>query len=247
MRSGLVGSLICGMSIGPVKLPTGDEMPARVLKRISALGHHLALWAEALETLRGRLEKSRLPEAWREHVRAGLPDLGAAFERLEVMVRMPVDDVAGWVIAPGQEEAVPALQAGGRALLHLPALRKTWAGWLRESVFEDLKMRLGRAWVVDPTPLPLHGALPGLGLTRWGDFDRLAETGRAFRVLTQTGEVWMVDAKSSGVDWKSVADRLAGCALGEAVIEELGVNDGSLWRAIFEVIEGRWEMNALEG
>ena len=98
----------------------------------------------------------------------------------------------------------------------------------------------------DPTPLPLHGALPGLGLTRWGDFDRLAETGRAFRVLTQTGEVWMVDAKSSGVDWKSVADRLAGCALGEAVIEELGVHDGTLCRAVFGVSEGRWEMNALE-
>jgi hypothetical protein len=158
-----------------------------------------------------------------------------------------VEDVAGWVIEPGQEETVPALQAGGRALLHLPAMRKTWAGWLRESVFEDLKMRLGRAWVVDPAPLPSHGALPGLGLTRWGDFDRLAETGRAFRVLTQTGEVWMVDAKSSGVDWKSAADRLAGCALGEAVIEELGVHDGTLWRAVFGLSEGRWEMNALEG
>ncbi len=246
MRCGQLGSLICGMSIGQVKLHSGDELPARVLKRIGALGHHLALWAEALETLRVRLEKDRLPEAWREHVRAGLPDHGAAFERLEVMVRIPVEDVAGWVIEPGQEEAVPALQAGGRALLHLPALRKTWAGWLRESVFEDLKMRLGRAWVVDPTPLPSHGALPGLGLTRWGDFDRLAETGRAFRVLTQTGEVWMVNAKSSGVDWKSAADRLAGCALGEAVIEELGVHDGTLWRAIFGVREGRWEMNALE-
>jgi hypothetical protein len=57
----------------------------------------------------------------------------------------------------------------------------------------------------------------------------------------------MVDAKSSGVDWKSAADRLAGCALGEAVIEELVVHDGTLWRAVFGVCDGRWEMNALEG
>jgi hypothetical protein len=234
------------MSNGQVKLPSGDELPARVLKRIGALGHHLAQWAEALETLRGRLEKDRLPEAWRGHVRAGLPSGGGILEKLEVSVRVPEEDAAGWVVEPGREEAVPALTAGARALLHLPALRKTWAGWLRESVFEDLKLRMRRAWVVDPALLPSHGALPGLGIARWGDFDRLAETGRSFRVLPKPGEVWMVDAKSSGVDWKSAADRLTGCAVGEAVIEELGVHNGTLWRAVFGVSEGRWEMNTLE-
>ena len=246
MRYGQAGSLISGMFSGQENLPSGDELPARVLKRIGALGHHLALWAEALETLRGRLEKDRLPEAWRGHVRAGLPSGGGALEKLEVSVRVPEQEAAGWVVEPGREEAVPALTAGARALLHLPALRKTWAGWLRESVFEDLKMRLGRAWVVDQALLPSHGALPGLGIARWGDFDRLGETGRSFRVLTKTGEIWTVDVESSEVDWRSVADHLAGCALGDAVIEELGVNDGSLWRADFEVIEGRWEMKALE-
>jgi hypothetical protein len=234
------------MFSGQENLPSGDELPARVLKRIGALGHHLALWAEALDALRGRLEKDRVPEAWREHVRAGLPSGGGVLEKLEVSVRVPEEDAAGWVVEPGREEAVPALTAGARALLHLPALRKTWAGWLRESVFEDLKMRLGRAWVVDQALLPSHGALPGLGIARWGDFDRLGETGRSFRVLTKTGEIWTVDVESSELDWKSVADRLAGCAVGEAVVEELGVNDGSLWRADFEVIEGRWEMKALE-
>lgn len=246
MRYGQAGSLISGMSIGQAKLPSGEELPARVLKRIGALGHHLAQWAEVLETLRGRLEKGRLPEAWREHVRAGLPSSGGVLEKLAVSVRVPEEDAAGWVVEPRREDATPVLTAGARALLHLPALRKTWAGWLRESVFEDLKLRLGRAWVVDPALLPAHGALPGLGIARWGDFDRLAETGRSFRVLTKTGEIWTVDVESSGVDWKSAADRLAGCAVGEAVIEELGVHDGTLWRAVFGVSEGRWEMKALE-
>jgi hypothetical protein len=239
------GSLICGMSNGQVKLPSGEELPARVVKRIGALGHHVALWAEAMETLRGRLEKDRLPEPWRTHVRAALPEKGAPWERLEVIVRLPESEATEWVVEAAAEGNVPALRAGARALLHLPMLRKSWAGWLRESVFEDLKLRLGRAWLVDPTPLPSHGALPGLGIARWRDFERLRGTGRAFRISDRRGEMTTVGGPSSTSDWEAAAKMLGDCALGEAIVEELSLRKGSFWRAVFEVSEGRWEMTEL--
>lgn len=236
------GSLVDLMSFqGPVA-----ELPSRVLKRMGALGHHLNQWSEALEALRGRLEKGRLPEAWKEHVRAGLPEVGEAFERLEVSIRVPEGDTASWVVESSREEAVPALKAGARALLHLPALRKTWAGWLRESVLEDLQLRLGRAWVVDPTALPAHAALPGLNIARWGDLDRMAKGGRGFRISNRSGDLWVVDAESSETEWRGVSGYLAGCKMGDAVIDEMSGTGGQIWRAKFEVIEGRWELRELE-
>jgi hypothetical protein len=245
MRRTPGGSLIPEMSFAQVKLNSGNVLPARMVKRIGALGHHVALWAEALETLRGRLEKDRLPEGWRDHVRAGLPDRGATLEQLEVMVRVPEAEAGGWLVEPQRADAVAALGAGPRALLHLPVLRKTWTGWLRESVFEDLRVRLGRAWVVDPTPLPSHGALPGLGIARWGDFDRLAGTGRVFRISPRRADVWTVDSDSTLSDWKVVADELADCPLGGAVIEQLPAKGGSHWRAAFGKTAGVWEMTEL--
>ena len=219
----------------------GAELPARVLKQISALGHHVAAWGEALEALRRRLQKDRLPETWQAHVRAALPASVPAPKTLTVPIRV-IEKVPGaWVVEPEHGLSLPALTAGARALLHLPTLHKTWAGWLRGSVLEDLQLRLARAWIVDSTPLPAQGALPGLGIARWGDWARLANSGRRFRIAFLGGETCTLDLDSREADWQMVADQLAVNALDGAVMEELPTKDGTLLTVSFALREGRWE------
>lgn len=218
----------------------GVELPARVLKQIGALGHHVAVWADALAALRGRLEKDRLPEAWRAHVQAALPESVPTRDELSVQIRVFEEDAAAWVVDPESSLSVPALTAGARALLHLPALHKTWSGWLRGSVLADLQLRLGRAWIVDPTPLPAHGALPGLGMARWAEWARLAESGRRFRIAFAGGESCTLAADSGEAAWKQAAGQLGDCALGGAVVEELPGKTGTLRAVSFALEEGRW-------
>lgn len=219
----------------------GAELPARVLKQISALGHHIAVWGEALEALRRRLEKDRLPEPWQDHVRAALPASAPAPVTLTVPIRVFEKDAGAWLVEPDHGLSLPALTAGARALLHLPTLHRTWSGWLRRSVLEDLQLRLGRAWIVDSTPLPAQGALPGLGIACWGDWTRLADSGRRFRIAFHGGETCILDSDSRESDWQRVADQLAVTALGGAVIEEVPTRNGTLVTVSFALREGRWE------
>jgi hypothetical protein len=245
MHLGLAGALVGTMSSKVAVPHPGADLPPRALKRLDALGHHIAAWSGALEALRGRLKKDRLPESWQAHVRAGLPEeIGPPLEAMEIHIRVPEDQAADdWWIDFESTPAMPALTAAARALLHLPALQKTWLGWLRGSVLVDLRQRLGRAWIVDPSALPCHGALPGLGLARWADFDRLANSGRRFRIAIQGGDLWTLDAGSEATEWKKVADQLADCELGGAVVEELPVRVGSLRTVAYALKEGRWQLS----
>lgn len=232
------GSLIRAM---PIEDPS-NELPARAMKRMASLGHHLALWTDALAALRNRLAKDRLPETWRTHVLAGLPEGTGAVDSLALTVHLPVGEPAGWTVEPRRDEPTPALTASARALLHLPALQKTWATWLRGNVLADLLERLGRAWIVDPSSLPSQGALPGLGIARWADFHRLADSGRRFRLEFKHGDQWTLDPSTVLADWQTVAGQLAGCALGGAVVEELPGQAGTLLEVSFALRAGRWEL-----
>lgn len=66
------------------------------------------------------------------------------------------------------------------ALLWSPALKKVWETTLRSSHLERLRSIVPFAWVVDPTPLPPHAALPRLNVHSW---DEVAEFSQKERQL----------------------------------------------------------------
>ncbi|NIP97259.1 MAG: hypothetical protein GWO24_29040 [Akkermansiaceae bacterium] len=53
------------------------------------------------------------------------------------------------------------------ALLWSPALREVWKGELRGSHLRRLRELVPYSWIVDPTPLPPHAALPRLEVNDW--------------------------------------------------------------------------------
>jgi len=55
------------------------------------------------------------------------------------------------------------------ALLHTPSLRKIWQQELRGNHLQRLREIVPFGWVVDPTPLPPHAALPHLNAHSWDD------------------------------------------------------------------------------
>lgn len=55
------------------------------------------------------------------------------------------------------------------ALLWSPALRKTWEQTLRASHLRRLRELVPFGWVLDPSPLPPHAALPRLGVHSWDE------------------------------------------------------------------------------
>ena len=55
------------------------------------------------------------------------------------------------------------------ALFWAPALKTIWERELRGSHLEQLKKLIPYGWVVDPTELPPHGALPKLDVHSWDD------------------------------------------------------------------------------
>lgn len=55
------------------------------------------------------------------------------------------------------------------ALFWAPALKTIWERELRGSHLEQLKKLIPFGWVVDPTELPLHAALPKLDVHSWND------------------------------------------------------------------------------
>ncbi|MGJ8696417.1 MAG: hypothetical protein ACSHYF_08860 [Verrucomicrobiaceae bacterium] len=66
------------------------------------------------------------------------------------------------------------------ALFWTPSLRKIWETELRGSHFRRLRELIPHGWVVDPTELPPHAALPRLGVNSW---DEVAEFSQKERRL----------------------------------------------------------------
>lgn len=66
------------------------------------------------------------------------------------------------------------------ALFWAPALKSVWEKQLRGSHLEQLRKIIPFGWVVDPTELPPHAALPQLGVNSW---DEVAEFSQKLRRL----------------------------------------------------------------
>ncbi len=220
------------------------DLPDRVRKRVAVLGHHLALWSEALGSLRGRVEKGRLPEPLAAHARVAFDritqELSAA--ALSVNLHCPDEAPEDWTVS--ESGAPTSVSPSARALLHLPGLRRVWAGWLRASVLADLIQRLPRAWVVDHAGLPPQAAIAGLGIAAWSDFARLRASGRAFRVWVEQATLDL-DADTDATLWRQTAQRLATAPPGSALISELPAASGAALSAAYVQQNNRWEMLSL--
>ena len=64
------------------------------------------------------------------------------------------------------------------ALLHTPSLAGYWAEELREKQVSRLKSIVPYGWVVDPTELPPHAALPRLDVHSWQQVGRFSQKER---------------------------------------------------------------------
>jgi hypothetical protein len=64
------------------------------------------------------------------------------------------------------------------ALLWSPALKKIWEQTLRGSHLKRLRELVPFGWVLDPTPLPPHAALPRLNAHSWEDVARFSQKER---------------------------------------------------------------------
>ncbi len=64
------------------------------------------------------------------------------------------------------------------ALLWSPALRETWTQVLRGNHLRRLHELVPYGWVLDPTPLPPHAALPKLNAHSWDDVARFSQKDR---------------------------------------------------------------------
>lgn len=64
------------------------------------------------------------------------------------------------------------------ALLWSPALREVWNGALRGSHLKRLRELVPFSWVVDPTPLPPHAALPRMDAHSWEEVAKFSQKER---------------------------------------------------------------------
>jgi len=209
-------------------------LPPKVSRRVAVVGHHLAAFAEALGTLRVRVEKGRLANA----ELAVFPAF-ALPETFTVEVAVPEATPEQWTVVA--DEGLAWTSPRACALLHLPGLKRQWQGLLRGTLLADLMQRLPRCWVVDHAALPPHAAIAGLGLARWADFARLCDRGEGYQIRLE-GRTWQLDAASSVVEWEQAAAQLAASASGSAVVERLGLAPALRQRVDFGLIDGRWEL-----
>lgn len=100
------------------------------------------------------------------------------------------------------------------ALLWNRRLRDFWRQELGGAFFERLLQLVPPTWIVDPTPLPPHGAIPGLELTDWSELKTLSQKERAL-ILKVSGfspEAWgargvYLGSDLSATDWSRAVDR----------------------------------------
>lgn len=64
------------------------------------------------------------------------------------------------------------------ALLHTPGLRAIWRQELRGKYLSQLQRWIPSGWVVDPTPLPPHAALPKLNVHSWQEVGAMSQKER---------------------------------------------------------------------
>jgi hypothetical protein len=103
------------------------------------------------------------------------------------------------------------------ALLWTPALRELWPQMMRGTHLERLRELVPFGWVVDPTPLPPHAALPRLGVHGWNEVARFSQRQRRL-VLKISGfheTAWgsrgvHIGHDMPGPEWQAALDHALG-------------------------------------
>ncbi|MSU36379.1 MAG: hypothetical protein EXS36_15040 [Pedosphaera sp.] len=100
------------------------------------------------------------------------------------------------------------------ALLWNRNLQAYWRQELGESFFQRLLRIVPRSWVLDPAPLPPHGAYPELDLTDWQQLKNLSQRDRdlILKISGYSETAWGARGVSLGsdlsaADWGSAVDR----------------------------------------
>ena len=93
-------------------------------------------------------------------------------------------------------------------------LHEFWRAQLGEGFLRRLQSHVPYTWVVDPAPLPPHGAIPELNLTDWHQLKTLSQKQRdlILKVSGFSPEAWgargvFLGSDLSGADWATAVDR----------------------------------------
>jgi hypothetical protein len=99
------------------------------------------------------------------------------------------------------------------ALLWNRNLQSFWRQELGESFFARLKKMIPYTWLVDPTPLPPHGAIPELNLTDWQQLKTMSQKDRdlILKVSGFSENAWggrgvFLGSDLSQADWSVAVD-----------------------------------------
>src|SRR5262245_33844889 len=100
------------------------------------------------------------------------------------------------------------------ALLWNRNLREFWRQQLGEKFFERLLKLIPYSWIVDPAPLPPHGAIPELNLTDWHQLKALSQKQRdlILKVSGFSEHAWgargvYLGSDLSHEDWAAAVDK----------------------------------------
>ena len=100
------------------------------------------------------------------------------------------------------------------ALLWNRNLREFWRQHLGEKFFERLLKLVPYSWIVDPAPLPPHGAIPELNLTDWHQLKALSQKQRdlILKVSGFSEHAWgtrgvYLGSDLSQADWAAAVDK----------------------------------------
>ena len=113
------------------------------------------------------------------------------------------------------------------ALLWNRNLQHFWRQELGEGFLTRLKKLVPYTWLVDPAPLPPHGAIPGLNLTDWQQLKTMSQKERdlILKVSGFSEKAWgargvFLGSDLSQEDWsKAVDDALAGFKTSPSVLQ----------------------------
>ncbi len=100
------------------------------------------------------------------------------------------------------------------ALLWNRRLQSFWRRELGDRFFSELQKLVPQSWVVDPSPLPPHAAIPQLELSDWQELKSLSQRERelVLKVSGYSSEAWgargvFLGSDLSAADWSAVVDQ----------------------------------------
>lgn len=100
------------------------------------------------------------------------------------------------------------------ALLWSPALREVWEGEVRGNHLRRVQELVPYGWIVDPTPLPPHAALPRLEVNTWAQLAAFSQKQRrlvlkisGFSELAWGSRGVLIGHDVSGEEWAAALER----------------------------------------